>query len=226
MEQHQRKRWNRNSTALLSMMAVTVLGLVTGCTDTTSPVPTTEASKPPPSSAPAATGPAPSPTPTAKPSPTPIPASSKGPAQNWPVPKAREGAKDFTAQGLANFAEFYFELLDYGIQTNDNKPLIRYTDRSCSFCGDNFIDPITLNKKSGAWTYGARLSFQPSVARLKGKDGGLMQFSYLQSKATLFNSDGSVHAELPAFDKAKVGSLLARYDGRWKVVEFETADQQ
>ncbi|MFP5313120.1 MAG: DUF6318 family protein, partial [Actinomycetes bacterium] len=69
------------------------------------------------------------PTPSASATPTPTPsavykpADATGPAQNVPVPVLPEVAKTETKEGLEAFAKYWYELLSYGYESGDTKPL-------------------------------------------------------------------------------------------------------
>jgi len=80
------------------------------------------------------------PTATATPTPTPTPsavyrpADATGPAQNVPVPVLPEVAKTETKEGLEAFAKYWFQLLSYGYETGDTKPISAVTSPDCTMC--------------------------------------------------------------------------------------------
>lgn len=51
------------------------------------------------------------------------PSSAEGPAKNVPIPKMPAAAKEKSTDGASAFAEYYFELINYSIETNDSEPL-------------------------------------------------------------------------------------------------------
>jgi hypothetical protein len=202
----------------------TILLAAAGCTGNASPVEPSNSS--PASTATAVSSPPPaSPSPTTKPSPSPVPASSKGPAKNWPVPKMPDAAKKKTVAGIKAFAEYYYELIEYTIQTNDTKPIKKVSKRTCVECGNGFIDPFDNNKKAGSWMAGA--SFDVVVTKtILQPSQGIALYTTTQGEMTLYMSDGTLQGVFPATPKPAPLMMLLRFERGWMVESLEYLDEK
>ncbi|MFL4474565.1 DUF6318 family protein [Paeniglutamicibacter sp. MACA_103] len=169
-----------------------------------------------------------SPSPTAKPTPKPIPASSKGPGKNWQVPKMPEAAKQKSEQGIKAFATYYYDLVEYTIQTNDTKPIKKITTRSCVECGEVFIDPFDNNKKAGSWIAGATFDvFDVVVTKtILQADHGIALYTTAQEEMTLYMSDGTLQGVFPAMPKPAPVMMQLHYERGWMVDSVEYLDEK
>ena len=163
------------------------------------------------------------PSPVPKPTPTPVPASSKGPAQNWPVPKMPEAAKKKTEAGIVAFTAYWFELVEYSDITNDTVPIKSVTGRSCYLCAKQIIDPVDQNKATGAWRTGGAIETSSTLAKLIGNDG-VSGFSVDRKEMTGFTSSGNVQGVFPATVKPMVGTLYVFFENGWQVVDIQFLD--
>ena len=180
------------------------------------PTPTTTATSSPPTA---------SSSPTAKPTPPPVPGSSKGPAKNWPVPKMPEAAKKKTEAGLKAFAEHYYALIEYTIQTNDTKPIKQVTKRTCVECGSTYIDPFDNNKKAGSWLTGADIKAVITKTILQ-PDQGIALYTTTQGEMTLYMSDGTLQGVFPATPKPAPMMMLLKFEKGWLVESMEYLDEK
>ncbi|MFJ6416769.1 DUF6318 family protein [Paeniglutamicibacter sp. NPDC091659] len=179
----------------------------------------------PSSSPPAASTSAPSasPIPTAKPTPKPIPASSKGPAQNWPVPKMPEAAKEKSEEGIVAFTKYWFELVDFSVWTNDTKPIKAVTERSCIVCAEQIIDPTDRNHEYGGWHAGGKTTVAVNMAVLR--DGvGIVGFSMKRDELEMYLPSGKLTGTVPETEKPLPGTLYLTYDKNWSVSRIEFID--
>ncbi|MDO5745517.1 MAG: DUF6318 family protein, partial [Micrococcaceae bacterium] len=191
------------------LCASTLMLVAAGCTS--NPDPTVTSSSPlGPTTTLSSSPPTPPPTPSVKPTPKPVPASSKGPAKNWPVPKMPDAAKEKSENGLKAFVKFYYELVEYTIETNNSKPLRAFTDPACNACFEEFIDTADGNKVAGSWITGVDL--RPTVTKtvIDGKSGVAL-ITITQGEMLTYASDGTQYATFPAVEVPLPGTMLLLY---------------
>ena len=193
-----------------------------GCGGNAAPVEPTN-SLPTAASTTSSSSPSVSPSLTEKPTPTPIPGSSKGPAKNWPVPKMPEAAKKKNEVGIKAFAEYYYALVEYTIQTNDTKPIKHLTEPTCVECASGFIDPFDNNRKAGAWLAGADFEITVTKSILQPKNGVVL-YTSTQSEMVAYMSDGTRQGVFPASDKPFPATMLLSWDDGWSVETLEYLD--
>lgn len=201
----------------IAAIAGSILMGAAGCTpeaETAEPTGATQSE----SSAPTSAKPTPSPTP--KPTPTPVPASSKGPAQNWPVPVMPAVAKEKSEAGLEAFTEYYFELVDYTVLTYDTKPIKEVTERSCYLCAKQLIDPGDRNRGTGNWHVGGRTNLTVNFSKIV-KNSGVSGFTFLRDEIQVYLPDGELQMKIPALTKATAGTLHLVFRDGWKVADVE-----
>ncbi|MGL3807620.1 DUF6318 family protein [Paeniglutamicibacter sp. R2-26] len=204
------------SVILIVCAGALVLG-ASGCTASADPLPSTS---PPTASA---SQPSQSATASAKPTPTPVPASSKGPAQNWPVPKMPDTAKEKTEAGVVAFTKYYFELVDYTVLTYDTKPIKAVTERSCYLCAKQVIDPSDANRKQGGWHVGGETTLTVNFAKLV-KESGVAGFTFIREKTTVYRPDQVLQGTIPEVSKPVAGTLQLKFADGWKVTDVEFVD--
>ena len=200
---------------LMTMGAGTIVLAAAGCGGIADPVEPT-ATPPIPSTSAATSPPTTSPSPTSKP----VPASSTGPARNWPLPKMPALAKEKSEAGIEAFAEYYYDLVDYTIQTNDTKPIKRVTNRTCTGCASGFIDPFDNNKKAGSWLAGADFEITVTKSILQPVNG-VAVYTSTQNEMIAYMSDGTRQGVFPASDKPFAATMLLTWKDGWSVESLE-----
>ena len=156
------------------------------------------------------------------PTPTPVaaykPATSTGRAENVPIPALPEAAKANSKEGLEAFARYWYDLLNYGIETGDLKPIKAVTGPSCAMCIRVFPGIEKWNT-DGRWIAGSRIQVQAASSKFIETTGGSYQVVVQseQSDGTSHNPDGSLGQRLEA--SGVLGDLLiAKFvDGQWIV---------
>ncbi|MFF5793153.1 DUF6318 family protein [Paeniglutamicibacter sp. NPDC012692] len=189
-----------------------------GCTASAGPA---EPSSSPPTAS--ISTPSTSSTPTAKPTPKPVPASSKGPAQNWPVPKMPEAAKKKSEEGIVAFTKYYFELVDYTVLTYDTKPIKSVTEHSCYLCAKQLIDPGDRNRGKGSWHVGGKTTLKVNFAK-EVDSGGVSGFTFLRDKTLIYLPSGELQGKIPALTNPAAGTLQMIFADGWKVADVEFID--
>lgn len=161
-------------------------------------------------------------TPTPTPSAVYKPADASGPAQNVPVPVLPEVAKTETKEGLEAFAKYWFELLSYGYETGDTKPLSAVTSSSCTMC-ERAKQVQEGWHQDGRWLVGGRVTTPSVNTTFNEAPGGNYQVAVQVSQEPLsyYNPDKSLDIMDPK--PADSGSLMlvAFRDGAWFVQTVE-----
>lgn len=192
-----------------------------GCVGNADPVPSISAQ---PTQSPSVSSSPPSAAPTVKPTPTPIPGSSKGPAQNWPVPKMPAAAKEKSEAGIIAFTEHWFDVLEYMYITNDTKPLKAITEPICNECAVNVIDPADGLAHNKAWSSGGNLDIEVTLSTLTDQDSGVASFRLDREDLLVYDKNGDYYGKLPGTTKPDTGALVLEFSKGWKVTDLQWLD--
>ncbi|MGP4980355.1 DUF6318 family protein [Glutamicibacter arilaitensis] len=160
----------------------------------------------------------------ASPSPTPTPsntneykpASAAGPAENVPVPKMPAEAQENTEKGATAFAEHYFELINYAVQSNDAEALKKVTSRECEVCGRSLIDPAGRAQLSGKWQVGGEHSYEVLDSYKSSKDKAIVSVRFEVAAAEFYIKPNELESSKKK-RPLKVAALGMEYDSGWKV---------
>ncbi|WP_346959912.1 DUF6318 family protein [uncultured Arthrobacter sp.] len=205
----------RSATAVALLTAFALMG--TACTGG-------QAS---PSAAPSNGSTSQSASPTPSDTPTPIatasykPADAKGRAQNVPLPVLPEAAKAKTKEGAIAFAKHWFNLLSYGYETGDLRPLNIVTSDSCEPCAKAKA-VINAWNTEGRWLVGGLVT-TPSVSTefVQGAD---MTYQVAvqahQTPLTYMRKDGSVARRGSQPDDTGNLLFITFAKGAWKLVDI------
>lgn len=161
-------------------------------------------------------------TPTPTPSAAYKPADASGPAQNVPVPVLPEVAKTETKEGLEAFAKYWFELLSYGYETGDTKPLSNVTSPACTMC-ERAKEVQEGWHQDGRWLAGGKVATPViSTTFAKAADGNYQVAVQVSQEAlSYYNADKSLDSAEPK--PADSGNLMLAVfrDGAWFVQTVE-----
>ncbi|WP_104062762.1 DUF6318 family protein [Arthrobacter sp. 4R501] len=175
----------RSRLHLVAAVAASVL-LLTGCNSGGDPGGTTSAS--PTSTA------SPSATPTPTPTPAYVPASASGRAQNVPMPVLPEVAKTETKEGLEAFVRYWFQLLSYGYETGDTKPLEGISRPNCVFC-TGLRDGLAAAWSDGRWVAGGTIQTPSIDANLNPGSPSQATVQVIQAQIEIRMSDGGLYQD-------------------------------
>ncbi len=131
-----------------------------------------------------------------------------------------EAAKKKTESGIKAFAEYYYELVEYTIQTNDTKLIKKVTKRTCIECASGFIDPFDNNKKAGSWLAGADFEITVTRSILQPRNGVVL-YTSSQSEMVAYMSDGTRQGVFLASDEPSPATMLLSWDDGWSVETLE-----
>lgn len=144
------------------------------------------------------------------------PASAKGPAENVPIPKMPAQASENTAEGAAHFAEYYFELINYLVESNDSTPLKRVTSRACELCGEYLIDPAARAQVSGKWQVGGEHKFRVTDSYMSAKNKAAVSMAYSIDEAEFYFIPNELDSTEKSTDSMRL-TLAIEYANGWKV---------
>ncbi|RAX50031.1 hypothetical protein DQ353_05795 [Arthrobacter sp. AQ5-05] len=136
-----------------------------------------------------------------------------------------EAAKKKSEVGIKAFAEYYYALIEYTIQTNDTKPIKQVTKRTCVECGSTYIDPFDNNKKAGSWLAGANIKAVITKTILQ-PDQGIALYTTTQGEMSLYMSDGTLQGVFPATPTPAPMMMLLRFEKGWLVESMEYLDEK
>ncbi|WP_417364211.1 DUF6318 family protein [Glutamicibacter arilaitensis] len=150
-------------------------------------------------------------------------ASADGPAENVIVPKIPAVAKEKSQEGASAFAKYYFDLVNYTIETNDVEPLTEVTSKDCIVCGVSIIDEATEAKRLGKWQVGGMHHAKILDSNLTGKNQAAVIVAYTADKAQIYLAENDMSSELDVLELTTV-SVEMKYNHGWKVHEIVSTE--
>lgn len=145
--------------------------------------------------------------------------SSKGPAKNVPKPKLPVDAKEFTEESASSFVEYYFELLNYAIETNEVAEVKRLSSKECELCDRSIIDEAEAAQKSGEWQVGGEHHPRILDSYISGKNVAIVTVEYTADSAKVYSAPGKVQEELDKIDSNRLAFDL-EYNEGWRVYKI------
>ncbi|MGQ3384436.1 DUF6318 family protein [Glutamicibacter sp. TV12E] len=145
-----------------------------------------------------------------------VPANSESPAQNVPLPDLPSMAKHRNKDGATEFAKYYFELINFTVESNDSTPLKNVTTRECQVCGNTLIDPADRAKRNGTWRVGGLHHATILDSYMSANDKAVVTVSFTSDSGYLYNKSRKTPEEFTA-TKSTVMSLGLEYDKKWRV---------
>lgn len=144
------------------------------------------------------------------------PATANGPARNVPVPDMTSEATKNTESGAAAFAEYYLELINFVVETNNAEPIKPVTTRQCEYCGEALIDAAALGRKLGVWQVGGKHHGKVMDSYKPTKDRASVTIKYWISASTVYREPNKIDSE---FEKTGQQEMILDlvYNGRWQV---------
>ncbi|MFJ6108863.1 DUF6318 family protein [Pseudarthrobacter sp. NPDC092401] len=167
----------------------------------------------------AAASASPSPMPTLTAAPAYKPASASGPAQNVPVPVLPAVAKTKTKEGLEAFTKYWYQLLDYGYQTGDTRPLAGASAPGCRFCA-GLREGIEEAWGEGRWVVGGKIETPAITARLAPGQDAYSVVQVIQQDVEIRRPDGTLYQDpTPSTNSGSRASATFGPDG-WAMDEI------
>lgn len=151
------------------------------------------------------------------------PATAAGPAENVPVPKMPASAKENSEEGAAAFTTFYFDLVNYSIETNDAKPLKKVTTKDCIVCGVSIIDEATEAKKLGKWHVGGVHHPKILDSYISGKGLAAVTVEYTADNAEIYLAPYELSSKVDKLEPTTV-AVSVTFSRGWKVYEIIGAE--
>lgn len=150
------------------------------------------------------------------------PGSAKGPAVNVPMPKLPDAAKENSKVGATAFAEYYFDLINYTVESNDAEPLKQSSTRDCEVCGTALIDPAGRAQITGKWQVGGEHHYKVVDTFLPSKNNATVSVRFEVDEAIFYIKPNRIESR-NAKTTSTVAALGLKYSSGWKVyvIQFE-----
>ena len=158
--------------------------------------------------------PAPSQTPTAE---AYKPASAEGPAENVPLPVMPELAKQESADGLREFAKYWYALMNYAFETGDLTPLEQVSGPECALLA-RANEMLSIGYENDDWVMGGAFEVFGTQSNYVMTDKKYYQvLVHVQQHAFEYRgSNGVVYESNEGLDSDSVHMLEATFtDGHW-----------
>lgn len=146
-------------------------------------------------------------------------ATAQGPAKNVKVPRMPERARENSKDGAAAFAEYYFDLVNYVIETNDTSLIKKATTHQCAVCAFSVIDPADQAHREGRWQVGGRHYATVVNSVMSGKNLAIVTVSYKTDASEFYVEPKKIESELDPLEATRV-VLGLEFDGSWKVYKL------
>lgn len=134
------------------------------------------------------------------------PSTASGPAVNIPVPGLPIAAKEQSVAGASASAKYYFDLINYTVETNEPDPLKRYSLRECEICGTALIDPAGRAQITGKWQVGGQHTYKVVDIYKPSKDRATVSVRFEVAESVFYTTPGKVESRIPK-TTSKVAAL-------------------
>ncbi|MGO2051996.1 MAG: DUF6318 family protein [Glutamicibacter sp.] len=166
---------------------------------------------------------------TTTPSPSPAkpeyePATAKGPAKNVPKPQMPELAKKQNEEGAIAFVKYYFDLVNYSLETHTVDDITKITMRSCKVCGDNLIDPVSSRAKLKYWQVGGQYDADVESVKKTSSTEAILSFSATAEKTEIYSAPSELVARGTASEEPITGITVLRWDDGWKMFDLKFSE--
>ena len=225
---HERVRaWSAVSVARVGALGMAAVLVLAGCSGDGEPgAEAAEAS----SSAASSGGATASGSASATPTPTPTvaaykPASADGPAENVPLPVMPELAKQESKEGLEAFAEYWYQLANYGYETGDVEPIRALSADTCLSCA-SYYRVVGNGYSDNDWMSGAEIHLQDVSSNFTRTTDGYFQATtlILQDDLQYYGPGGHLGTDSGNSTPA-VQLMEASYTSTgWRVIILETIE--
>jgi hypothetical protein len=226
---HERVRaWSGVSVVRVSALGVAAVLVLAGCSDDGGPgaeaaeVTSSSAASSGGATASASASPTPTPTPTVA---AYKPASADGPAENVPLPVMPELAKQESKEGLEAFAEYWYQLANYGYETGDVQPLRAVTADTCTAC-DGYYRVVTSGYAGNDWMLGSLVTLQDVSSNFVKTKEGYYQVTtlILQEELEYYAPEGFLGSK-PGNNSPVAQLIEASFTAEgWRLIILETID--
>lgn len=170
-------------------------------------------------------------TPSGAPEPAPVitsaalpykPATAEGPAENVPLPVMPALAKEESREGLVAFAEYYFQLANYGYESGDADPIRALSGESCFSCG-SYLRVINSGYIGDDWMTGAMITTHDISSNYVKTDEGYYQvlIPMVQEPVQFYGEEGLLGGETESTGGTQLMEATYMPNG-WYVIHMET----
>lgn len=147
------------------------------------------------------------------------PASKTSPAVNVPIPKLPKEASQKTSAGAKAFVNFYFELINHVVETNNTEIIRKYTNRTCKECGDSIIDPAEYSKAAKEWLVGGEYSAEVIDSYMTSKNSALVTTTFKSAPLSIYLAPNELSRKYSEVELS-LGTFQLEYKSGWKVVDL------
>lgn len=149
------------------------------------------------------------------------PATPEGPAENVPVPEMTSAAKENTPEGREAFIKFYFDLMNYTIESRDPSVMLKITAQGTRYL-QNLMSVSLSQAQDNTWTVNGQLILK-EVARTPTSDSNGIYYDLViwDKEPYQYFRDGEPILEEAGGSGRQWTMSLAFVDDRWIVQGFE-----
>lgn len=151
------------------------------------------------------------------------PGNAEGPARNVPFPTMPKEAMEFSEDGAESFTLYYFDLLNYAIDTSDVTAMKKLTEDDCTVCHKQIIKEAEKTRDAHRWQVGGKHHPKVVDSYISGKDIAIVTVEYTSEVGNVYSAPNTVHEKVPKQEDARLAFDLS-YDRGWTVHKIMGAD--
>lgn len=151
------------------------------------------------------------------------PGSPEGPALNVPFPAIPDKARKFTEEGAKSFTLYYFDLLNYAIDSADTKEIKNLSEASCSICHKSIIDEGENLRRAQRWQVGGKHHAVVTDSYISGKNVAIVTVQFTSDIGKVYSAPNVVHEKIPKQDATRLAFDLT-YNKGWTVHRITGVD--
>lgn len=132
------------------------------------------------------------------------------------MPKIPDVATKANEESAASFVSYYFDAINYAVESNDSTPLKKATGRECQVCGETLIDPADRAKKNRTWRVGGAHHAKIIDSYISSKNRAVVTVSFTSDSGYLCNKARENPEPFIAVETT-IASIGLEYNKDWKV---------
>ena len=134
-----------------------------------------------------------------------------------PPPETSPLMDEKNTRGAKEFAAYWFQTLNYAIQTGDVAPLVKASDTRCAACQD-VIGTVQGSYSDGGYVLGGMYTVRSAVPESMSSDADpLLAVTYDRSPRSGMGPDGQVRDSVPALSFQSCQLILSWFAKGWRV---------
>ncbi len=132
-------------------------------------------------------------------------------------------AQEFSEDGAEAFTLYYFDLLNYVIDTSDVAAMKKLTEDDCTVCHKQIIKEAEKTKNAHRWQVGGKHHPKVVDSYISGKDIAIVTMAYTSDVGNVYSAPNTVHEKIVRQEDARLAFDLS-YDKGWTVHKIMGAD--